>query len=207
MKRCVVIGGAPIADPARLRSYLRPDDFTIYCDCGLRHMQTLGAPADLIVGDFDSHAAPRLPVETITLPREKDDTDTVFAVREALRRGFSDFLLLGVIGGRLDHTLANVSILLMLDSLGKPALAVDDYSEFSVVSREPACVAPTFPYFSLLAIDGPAEGVTIEHAKFPLVNGTVTPDYQFAVSNEPANGDTAWVRVSKGRLLLVKDRA
>ena len=57
--------------------------------------------------------------ETIVLPCEKDDTDTVFAVKEALKRGFQDFLLIGVIGGRLDHTLGNVSLLLMLDAHGR----------------------------------------------------------------------------------------
>lgn len=73
----------------------------------------------LIVGDFDSHCNPHLDVETIVLPCEKDDTDTVFAVKTMVQRGYDDFLLIGVIGARLDHTLGNVSILLYLDSLGK----------------------------------------------------------------------------------------
>ncbi len=205
-KRCVVIGGAPITKTAWVRSHLREDDFIIYCDCGLRHREALGAPAHLVVGDFDSHPAPDFPVETISLPREKDDTDSVFAVKEALRRGYEDFLLLGVFGGRLDHSLANVSILLMLDSLGKAALAVDDFSELCVVSRQAAEIAPGFPYFSLVALDGTAEAVTITGAKFPLEQGRITPEYQYAVSNEPLPGQTARVQVGSGRLLLLRDR-
>ena len=95
MRRCVIVGGAPIARPEELRQYLRADDFFLYCDCGLRHVDALGRAPDLIVGDFDSFDNPHAAAETIVLPREKDDTDTFFAVKEALRRGFEDFLLIG----------------------------------------------------------------------------------------------------------------
>ena len=128
MRRCVIIGGASIGDYDAVCRWLRPDDYVIYCDCGLRHMDGLGVEPDLIVGDFDSYSYPEYDTETIVLPCEKDDTDTVFAVKEALRRGFEDFLLIGVVGERLDHTLGNVSILLMLDSAGKKGIIIDDYS-------------------------------------------------------------------------------
>ena len=81
MSRCVIIGGAPIGNYPALRAYLRPGDFCVFCDCGLDHMEGLGVRPDLIVGDFDSHPRPGLPAETIVLPCEKDDTDTVFAVK------------------------------------------------------------------------------------------------------------------------------
>ena len=114
MKRCVIVGGADIGRYDRIRACLQADDFYICCDSGLKHREGLGIAPDLIVGDFDSYENPHLEAETIVLPCEKDDTDTVFAVKEALERGFQDFLLIGVIGGRLDHTLGNVSLLLML---------------------------------------------------------------------------------------------
>lgn len=137
MPRCVIIGGAEIRDYPHMRAYLRPDDFYIFCDCGLRHMQALGVLPHLIVGDFDSHEDPHLPVETIVLPCEKDDTDTVYAMKQALARGFDDFLFLGVCGGRLDHTLGNLSMLIHLHALGKRALLLDDYSEMEMVSEKP----------------------------------------------------------------------
>lgn len=62
-------------------------------------MEPLGLRPGLVVDDFDSHPDPHLPVETITLPCEKDDTDTVYAVKESLRRGYREFLLLGAAGG------------------------------------------------------------------------------------------------------------
>ncbi|MBR3289967.1 MAG: thiamine diphosphokinase [Clostridia bacterium] len=205
MKRCVILGGAPIENVAAARSYLRPDDFIIACDSGLRHLPALGLTPDLIVGDFDSCNNPHLPVETIVLPCEKDDTDTVFAVREALSRGFDEFLLLGAAGGRLDHSLGNVALLLWLDSLGKRALLADDYSDMTVVSSaHPAQIGDAFPYFSLLAVDGAASGVCVQHAKYPLENADITPEYPYGVSNEPLPGQTATVSVGSGRLLLIR---
>lgn len=204
MKRCVIIGGADIADYAAVRGYLRPDDFFVFCDGGLRHAEPLGVRVDLIVGDFDSHARPDTDTEVIELPREKDDTDTFFAAKEAVRRGFSDFLLLGVSGGRLDHTFGNISVMLMLDSLGKNALLVDDYSEMEIVSSRPKRIDGSFPYFSVMSLCGTARGVNIKNAKFPLSDGVIEPEYQYGISNEPLPGRTAEVSVGQGRLLLIK---
>ena len=143
-------------------------------------------------------------METIVLPCEKNDTDTVFAVKEALKRGFDNFLLIGVVGARLDHTLGNVSILLYLDSLGKKATIVDDYSEMEIVSNEPVYVCDQYAFFSLLNISGIAKGITIENAKYPLNNAEITCEYQYAISNEVCRGETAKVSVNEGRLLLIK---
>ena len=206
MSRCVIVGGADIRDYPRAKGFLRSDDFVIYCDSGLRHMASLGAAPGLIVGDFDSHENPALPVETIVLPCEKDDTDTFFAVKAAVSRGFADFLLLGVIGGRLDHTLANVSVLLWLHRQGKTALAVDDYSEMEIVSRKPASISDRFRFFTLLPLAGRAEGVTVKNAKYPLDNAASGCDEPYGVSNEPLPGKTAEVSAEQGELLLIKDR-
>ena len=187
-QRCVIIGGAKIRDYESIRQYLRPDDFNIFCDCGLAHRETLGIEPDLIVGDFDSHANPNLDVETIVLPCEKDDTDTVFAVKEAVKRGFDNFLLIGAVGGRLDHTLGNVSILLMLHGMGRKALLVDDWSEMEIVSKEPVSIEDSFPFFSLLNISGTARGITIEDAKYPLRGAEIQCTYQYGISNEVVPG-------------------
>ncbi|MCI7619904.1 MAG: thiamine diphosphokinase [Firmicutes bacterium] len=209
MRRCVIVGGASIGDYRTVGAMLRQDDYVIYCDCGLRHMDGLGAEPDLIVGDFDSYSNPEMGTETIVLPCEKDDTDTVFAVKEAIKRGFEDFLLVGVVGERLDHTLGNVSILLMLDSTGKKGTIIDDYSEIEIVSdrcEKPCIIDDSYVYFSLINISGTARGVTIRGAKYPLENAEITCEYQYGVSNEVLPGCTAEVSVGEGRLLLVKVR-
>lgn len=207
MKRCVIVGGADIGNYEQMRACLREDDFIVYCDSGLKHMDALERQPDLIVGDFDSHENPYLDVETIVLPCEKDDTDTVFAVKETVKRGFDDFLLIGVVGARLDHTLGNVSILLYLHSLGKNAVIIDNYSEMQIVAEQPVYISERYAFFSLLNISGCAKGITIRGAKYPLQNGEITCEYQYGISNEVLPGQHAEVSVNDGRLLLIKVRA
>lgn len=193
MSRCVIIGGAEIGNYGAVRAYLNADDFNVVCDCGLRHLDKLGIRPHLIVGDFDSHPNPN-----------KDDTDTVYGVKEALARGYEEFLLIGVIGDRLDHTLGNVSLLLMLDTQGKTAKIVNNHSEMEIISSRTARVENRFAYFSLLNISGTASGITIQNAKYPLENAEITCEYQYGISNEVLPGSTAEISVKNGRLLLVK---
>ena len=231
-QRCVIIGAAEIQNYEKIKKYFRNDDYYIYCDAGLKHQARLGVWPNLSIGDFDSYskaemeqkyqeiknahedslnqkqkqaqAAARKPPELIVLPCEKDDTDTVFAVKEAMRRNFAEFLLVGVIGQRLDHTLANVSILYMLDEAGKEGRILDDYSEMQLVSGSPVRIDDTCAYFSLLNVSGQAEGVTITHAKYPLQDAAIHCEYQYGVSNEVLPGETAEVTVARGKLLLIK---
>ena len=206
MRRCVVVGGADINNYEYIKTRITENDYVVFCDSGLKHMKELGVTPSLIVGDFDSYNNPNLDVETIVLPCEKDDTDTVFAVKEAINRGYDEFLLIGVIGARLDHTLGNVSILLYLESLSKKGVIIDDYSEMEIASKEPAFIDDSYAFFSLLNITGTAKGVTIRNAKYTLDNAEITCEYQYAVSNEVLSGKTAEVSVQNGKLLLIKDR-
>jgi thiamine pyrophosphokinase len=209
--RCVIIGGAAIGNYEAVRAYLHPDsDFYIFCDCGLAHTDALGIVPDLIVGDFDSDEAPRLGdfggAEVITLSHFKDDTDTEHAVRVAEERGFTDFLLLGVIGGRFDHSLGNVALLCSLFSDGCRALAVDDWSEMEIVGSEPAEIPDSFAYFSVVPVGGTAYGVFEENALYPLEDAVITPETTLGISNEPLPGRTARIWTCEGRLLLVRVR-
>ena len=204
MKRCIIVGGADISNYDRINAQIRSNDFVIFCDSGLKHMEKLAVKPSLIVGDFDSHENPHLDVETIILPCEKDDTDTVYAVKEAIKRGFDNFLLIGVVGARLDHTLGNTSILLYLDSLGKKGCIIDDYSEMEIVCDRPAYVEDSFSFFSLINISGTAKRITIENAKYPLNDGEITCEYQYGISNEVIKGSTAIIKINEGKLLLIK---
>jgi thiamine pyrophosphokinase len=213
-KRFVIVGGAGIGNYRKVRSHLRGYDFIVYCDSGLKHMERLGAAPSLIIGDWDSCDNPYMDVETITLPVAKDDTDTVYAMREGMKRGFRDFLLIGVIGERLDHTLVNAYILTALENRGCHGTILDDYSEMELISswtdeegichQGKASVEERYPFFSLVALEGAAHGVTIRNAKFEIEDAVIGPDYQYATSNEVLPGKTAEITVEDGRLLLIK---
>ncbi len=206
MKRCVIVGGAPIERYDRIKTYLDAEsDYYVFCDCGLWHAEPLGIRPELIVGDFDSHKRPDTDTETIVLPTEKDDTDTAHAFEEAVRRGYREFLLIGMTGRRLDHTLGNVYLLVHAFELGLKAMIVDDCSEISVVGAEPVVIDDSMPYFSLINVTGRARGIYIEGAKYPLDGAEIRYDCQYGISNEVLPGGKASICVKDGLLLLVRD--
>lgn len=216
-RRCVIVGGAPIGDYDNIRSHLREDDWIVFCDCGLKHLPKLQSGSGrilpgLIIGDFDSYDNPQTSgrdlqlkdIETILLPTEKDETDTSYAASEALRRGYRDFLIVGATGGRMDHSLVNVSLLYKLHKAGARAVALDDYSEMTVTAKEPSYIDGSFQFFSLLNMFGPSRAVTITGAKYNLSGAEIGPENQYATSNEVEPGRTACVTVGEGELLLIK---
>lgn len=207
-KRCVIISAGEIHNYERARAFFRDDDFFIFCDAGLSHAGGLGVKPDVVVGDFDSCEPGDLEwwkerSEIIQLPREKDDTDTMFAVKLAVERGYCDFVLLGAMGGRFDHALGNVSILLYLNELGKKAVLIDDYSIMQIAGKEPLYIEDSCSYFSVLTVAGNVSGVNIKNAKYPLENARLAPDFQLGISNEVLPGKVAEVSVDYGQVLVV----
>ena len=203
-RRAVVVAGGDIALYDRARSFLRGDDYFIFCDSGLYHKKELKVEPDLIIGDFDSHNLVQNEAETIVLPEKKDDTDSISGVKVALNRGFKEFLLLGMTGRRMDHTLCNIYLLDYIERNGGKALLVDDWSEMEIVEKEEVLVPDTYAYFSLIAWKGKCQGVYIDNALYPLCDAMIESHYQYGISNEPLEGGSK-IRVEKGSALLIKD--
>ena len=202
MKRCVIVGGAEIRTYERVRSYFRPDDFFIYCDCGLRHQAGLEREPDLIIGDFDSHEKPETDRETIVLPVKKDDTDTVYAAKEALRRGFDDFLLVGVSGGRMDHTLANLQALGFLARHGARGYLYEEHMVFTALCNGSLTLpARAEGIFSLFCLGAEAQGVSIQGGQYPLDHGALSPFFPLGVSNH-FQGQPVHIAVEDGCVLV-----
>ncbi len=141
--------------------------------------------------------------EVIRLPAEKNDTDLMFAAREALRRGFDDVTVLGALGGRFDHSFAALTVLLHLAQNGCACRAVGPGCEV-------ACLAPgshrftrQAGYLSVFAAGGTARGVTLGGVKYPLDKAALTPDFPLGTSNEFA-ADEAFVSLTEGYLYVMR---
>ena len=204
MKRCIIIGGAPINNYEYIKKQLNQDDYFIYCDSGLKHVHDLGYHPNLIVGDFDSFEKPQELSNVIVLPCEKDDTDTMYAIKHALKEGFNEFLLIGVVGLRIDHTFGNLQALLYIDNEGCNGLIIDDFSEIEIVGKTPKYVEDKFKYFSVLSIGDIISGVSIENAKYPLNEAQITNYYPLGVSNEVIEGKTSKIQIKEGKAYLIK---
>lgn len=181
----------------------QPGDLIIAADAGYRCCAGLGLQPDIVVGDFDSMPAPA--GETLLrLPVEKDDTDTLYAMRIGLERGFRDFVLYGGTGGsRSDHTLANWQSLLFLASRGARGRMYGDGVLWRVLRNErmrfPASMRGTL---SLFCLDGEARGVSLRGLKYELDGALLRSDFPLGVSNSFL-GQEASVEVADGTLLMM----
>jgi thiamine pyrophosphokinase len=108
---CFVVGAG---SPCNFALKALPGDYVIAADAGYNTLKRLGITADLLVGDFDSLGFRPEHPNIVEHPPEKDDTDMMLAVKEGLRRGSRTFVILGGLGGRLDHTVANIQTLAFL---------------------------------------------------------------------------------------------
>lgn len=202
--RCVIVGSAPFVDADALAAYLRCDDFVVAADGGQRLVSAMGRTPDMLIGDFDSSALPEaIPDDCRVLPTKKDDTDVLAAIRASLELGYREFLLLGCLGGRFDHTLANVFLLRFLHDCGADGMLVDEYHEVSLLAAGHHVVpARDDRFLSLLPYGGDAVGVTVTGAEYPLCNATLDTAFPVGVSNAFCEKH-AEISINHGFLLMI----
>ena len=197
---CCIVG----AGPSPL--YWRDGAYLIAADGGLAKLQAVGITPDLILGDFDSLDGRPSDViaETLTFPIEKDDTDTMLAIKEALRRGYRRLYLSGGLGGRLDHTIANLQALGYAEAHGAEAYLVGEGQTVVLLT----CGTARFHrrcrgIFSVFAFGDTAEDVTVSGAKYPADAITLTNRFPLGVSNAFTEEGETVLSVKQGTLLLV----
>lgn len=198
---CYIVGAMPL-EPELIPSP-QPGDLVIAADGGYASLAAHGVRADLVVGDFDSLGAVPDHPNLIQLPREKDDTDTRYAMNYALDLGYIRFFLLGGMGGRLDHTVANLQLLAGLTSRGALGILAGGGQAAAVITNGSFSFPETMSgYLSVFCQSGVARGVTLEGLKYPLEDGELTGDFPLGISNEFL-GIPARVSVKDGTLLLI----
>ena len=198
--RCVVISGGDFSPVPGIS----PDDFVIACDRGYVYCERLGLRPDLIISDFDSYSGPvdsEIPLNRFV--SEKDDTDTMLAVRYAVEHGFHELLLCCALGGRLDHLIANLQSLVYAQKHGLPAVLLSEDTEIRTLAGGALRIPRREDRsLSVFALDGPCQGVCITGAKYPLANAELLPSFPLGVSNTWA-GEEAVISVEEGILLIV----
>lgn len=201
MKRCFIYAAGTFYG---MRERPRAGDLQIAADAGLWLCREAGIRPDLVIGDFDSLDASLAPADSIRLPVEKDDTDSMFAVREGLRRGCTEFYLYGATGGaRLDHTLANLQALAFLRRRGARGWLYDRNFVYTVIENETLTLRREVEWgiVSLFSLSGTARGVTLRGLQYPLTDAEIRCDFPIGVSNHFA-ADTAEITVREGLLLV-----
>ena len=185
---------------------VKEDDFLLAADGGLRHLQSLGLTPDEILGDFDSLGY--VPENSSRFPVEKDDTDSMLAIRRGLALGYREFWLYGSLDGpRLDHTAANYQALQYLaDHHAFGYLIGKDYLVTVVKNGSLRFPAGCRGTVSVFCQGSDAHGVTLKGLYYPLENAVLTSGFPLGVSNH-FTGQAAEIAVTQGSLLVFFPRA
>ena len=202
-KRCVIIGASPEKELSYYNGLIRQTDTVVCADGGYKKAALCGIRPYAVIGDFDSAPPPdKTDCEIISLPRKKDDTDTMFCIKEFEKRGFTDFLLLGMTGGRPDHTLANYSALLYLANRGLSGSIADADGNFHAVDRELVIDGQSGSGFGIFPFGCAGCTVTLKGFLYETENYKLSADMPIGVSNTIAS-DRAFVGVSDGTAIAM----
>lgn len=208
---CLIISGGEFAKLSP--EYLKAD-YVIACDKGLDHADKYGIRPDIVIGDYDSVSPENLDkikngeVKSIRYPKEKDDTDTMIAMKHALSLGFTEIRMVCVFGKRMDHAIANIQTAHFGAAGGAVVRMYDEKTEVIVFSggssdgvvKVPGKKGDAISVFSLSDV---SRGVTIKGTRYELEGGDLNNSFPLGQSNEYA-GDCAEVSVAQGTLMIAK---
>lgn len=182
-------------------------DYMIAADGGYAHLSSLGIVPDLVVGDFDSLGDMPNHPHILRHPVEKDDTDTMLAVKTGLELGFREFLIYGGLGGhRLDHTVANLQTLSYIAEHGGRGYLLDEETVITAVKNGTLRFSPRARgTVSVFCLGADAEGVSLTGLKYPLNGATLTHAFPLGVSNS-FTGAAAAVTVARGTVTVLWEK-
>ena len=211
VQRIIIFANGELPDLEKARLLLRSDDYIICADGGTRHAVALDIEPHLIIGDMDSaekgqlQALQRADILLELFPHDKNETDLELAIQRAIGLNPGQILVMGALGGRLDHTLGNIAL---LSDMLHPSLDIrlDDGVEQVLLCRDQVQIhGASGDLVSLIPWQGSVSGIRTESLKWALDNETLYPDKTRGLSNEML-GETASVSIASGLLLVVHRR-
>ncbi len=203
-KRCVIVSGSPETKPEFLAKTIKSDDYVICADKGYYYANLAKIVPNMIIGDFDSYED-KLPsnCEIIKLVPEKDDTDTEHCAKVAVERGFEEVIILGSLGGRIDHTFSNISILFYFKKYGVNACLLSQNEQvIPLETGEHSFSQKKGLTFSLFPFGCRQIEVSISGAKYLLSNGKIRFDTSLGVSNI-FTSDISEIKIHSGNAVMV----
>ncbi len=203
-KRCVIIGGGDCSVEL-LKSNISSNDYIICADSGYDIAIKADLKVSLLIGDFDSIKADSSNVEKITLPVEKDVTDSVAAFNEGVKLGFASFTMFGATGGRFEHTLANISLMADASRKGISFEMIDEKHVFRSITNSSIKI-PKLPsqQISVFAYGDNAVGVTEKGFHYPLNEYTLSPfNGSLGTSNDIVD-EYGEISVENGTLIIIE---
>lgn len=209
--KAVIFGGAEISDYGFCEEYTK-DSIVVCCDSGMRHAFKLGIIPNVIVGDFDSADSSminyfkRINVPFEAYPTHKDETDIEIGLDAAMKIGATDITIIGGIGSRMDHTMANCHLLLYLHKNGIDARMVDENNEIQVIDKKAKIFGKAGDLVSLIPLSMEVSGITTKGLEYPLCSAVLTIDDRLIAVSNVMLGTIAEVTIEEGYLYVMRCR-
>ena len=202
-KKCIIAGAGDFFEKSL---EIGENDLLIAADGGLDSLLKIGAEPSLYIGDRDSSKSDKKIIDSIFFPVKKDDSDTLLAIKEGLKRGYSCFYIFGGTGGRIDHTMANIKALEFLTERNSTGFLFFERQVMTVIKNSSIHLPKEFKgYFSIFPTGGEAKGVTIEGGEYLLQNATLESSCSMGLSNE-FKGEDVLIKVQNGSLAVIFER-
>lgn len=209
MNRVLVVAGGSIS--CNIMDKVSNWDYVIAADKGVKFCEELDIVTDMLVGDFDSAtdidkaAYESKGVKIYTYIPEKDLTDTHIAVYKALELSPKEILIIGATGRRMDHTLANIGMLQLIDKNGVIGTIVDEHNRMSIISHNLVIHKEDTigTYISFIPYSNVVTGLSLRGFKYPLHNKTLYLGDSLGVSNELIE-DIGYVDIKEGYLIKIE---
>ncbi len=209
--RFVLVAGGRILDEFALLvlKELRPDR-VIAVDSGMDFLARNQLSADLMIGDFDSISEEVLKehgekTERMSFPGTKDESDLGLAIMEAIKRGATEIYILGGLGGRFDHSVANVQAMTYALRRDIPCFLLDEKNRIRLINKRTSIKKKDQygKYVSILAFTSEVTGVSLKGFYYPVENAIFTVNYPLGVSNQIID-EKAVIELKSGVLLLIE---
>ena len=213
LSRCVIVTSYQSA--LLKESYdFRPDDYVICADGGYSHARAEGIKPNAVIGDFDSINFHDIEEDlknsgligscrVVRVAAEKDDTDTLISLKYGIDQGFHDFYVLGGLGGRLDHTIANLQTMSHAIDHQKTIWFLDGKNRATLRNPGTLTIQRQKDFkISLFTFGDYCGGVSIHGVKYPLNDCLLNSSFPLGVSNEFIE-ENAEISHSSGKLLII----
>lgn len=209
--KAVIVSHGEIKNIGFASNIMNDCDMLVCADGGGAYAVRCGLTPDALVGDLDSIDNISLSIiqnsncRIIKYPREKDYTDTQIAIDYAIGQGADEIVILAGTGDRLDHTLANVFLLVKLMKSGKRACLINEKNTVYVINDNIRISGKKGDLLSLLPVGGDVGGITTSGLKYRLSGSDMNMGDPLGISNVFTD-EEAYIKIEHGYLLVIKSR-
>jgi thiamine pyrophosphokinase len=213
MKRAIIFVNGNLSDFSQAKKIIKKEDYLIAADGGVKHILKLGLTPNIVIGDFDSMPKNILknigwtrrstPIKIIKYPSKKNKTDFELAIDFSLKRKFQEIVIIGILGDRIDHFLANIFLLIKVQTKNKSIKIkiIEGKKEIYILNKEIAINGKIGDEISIIPVSEKLEKVTTEGLKYQLNNETLFFGTTRGVSNV-MNKTSIKIFVKKGVALI-----